>query len=164
VSGDFLVLAQRIEDEAADLARVVQRAQAAITASKELPDYQGAFLDSAALNIHDFYSGLERIFQQIAVKVDGSLPEGRDWHRELLRQLHVALPPHRPAVISEATMESLQEFLGFRHVVRNVYAFQFQPERVEVLVNALGPVFEQVREELATFTRFLGEVSTLGES
>jgi len=34
--------------------------------------------------IHDFYCGVEKLFERVAVNIDGKLPKGEDWHTELL--------------------------------------------------------------------------------
>jgi HepT-like protein len=68
----------------ADLDRVVSRAERGIRAARRRPEDQDLYIDSAALNLHDFYAGLERIFQQIGSTVDGNMPTGHNWHRELL--------------------------------------------------------------------------------
>jgi hypothetical protein len=61
----------------------------------------------------------------------------------------------RPAVISEAVCRQLDEYRGFRHVVRNVYTFKFDPAKVGKLVTAAPATFQQVRAELLAFARFL---------
>lgn len=45
------------------------------------------YLDSVALNLHGFYSGLERVFEKVASTIDGSVPSAANWHRELLNQM-----------------------------------------------------------------------------
>lgn len=37
--------------------------------------------------LHDFYSGVEKIFERIAISVDKELPKGENWHIELLLQM-----------------------------------------------------------------------------
>jgi hypothetical protein len=49
----------------------------------------------------------------------------------------------------------LDEYLRFRHVVRNIYAFEFDPDRIERLVQRLRPSFQQVERELLAFADFL---------
>ena len=67
------------------------------------------------MNLHDFYTGLERIFHQIAAMVDGSMSTAREWHRDLLRQMSTDLPHTRPPVLSAETTKMLDEYLSFRH-------------------------------------------------
>ena len=109
-------------------------------------------------NLHDFYAGLERIFHQIATTIDGNLPTGREWHRDLLQQMQTDLPDLRPPVLSNEAGQALDEFLRFRHVVRNIYAFQFDPESVERLVQLMSPAFHQAQTELLAFAEFLEQV------
>jgi hypothetical protein len=47
----------------------------------------------------------------------------------------VELEGLRPAVIETKTRKSLDEYRGFRHIVRNVYAFNLRPARLDELVN-----------------------------
>jgi hypothetical protein len=96
----YVVLADRIRLELAELERVVARAERAMRAAIQRPEDQDLYVDSAALNLHDFYSGLERIFRQIAATVDNHVPESPEWHRELLFQMVAEVPELRPAVLS----------------------------------------------------------------
>jgi len=153
------VTAGRIRQELTNLEQVVERAERAVAAANQRPEEQDLYLDSAALNLHDFYAGLERIFRIIAAGVDQSVPSGHDWHRELLRQMNTALPQLRPQVISEQTLKAIDQFLRFRHVVQNVYAFEFDPERIERLVQGTRPAFEQARADLLTFADFLDSLA-----
>jgi hypothetical protein len=159
VSEQYRVLAGRIHRELEELGRVVTRAERALEAARQRPEDQDLYLDSAALNLHDFYSGLERVFSLIASSVDESVPRGHEWHRELLRQMGTDIPQVRPAVLSAQTVQDLEEYLGFRHVVRHIYAFEFDFERVERLVRHLRPLFERVSTELKAFANLLERLS-----
>jgi len=155
----YLVVAGRIRQEVADLERIVTRAERAVAAVQQRPDDQDLYLDAAALNLHDFYSGLERVFHHIAATIDRNVPSGSEWHRDLLRQMQMTLSPIRPQVLSDETMQALDEFLRFRHVVRNIYTFTFDPERITHLVQRLRPCFEHVQNELLGFADFLDQLA-----
>ncbi len=155
----YLVVAGRIRQELEELERVVARAERAIATARKRPEEQDLYLDAAALNLHDFYTGLERIFRHIAGLVDRSVPDGPEWHRELLKQLGTDLPTVRPKVISPGTAKALDEYLRFRHVVRNIYAFELDPERVETLIGRLRHCFEEVMAELTAFAGFLEKIA-----
>lgn len=156
--GRYMVVAARIRQELEDLAGVVERAGRAMSGAQERGEDQDLYLDSAALNLHDFYTGLERIFRQIAGVVDKSVPEGPEWHRDLLKQLGTDLPQVRPKVLSSGTIKALDEYLRFRHVVRNIYAFELEPERMKNLVGGLDRCFDHVKKELTAFAVFLENV------
>ena len=155
----YLVLAERIRKELDDLSRLVARAQRAVTTARKNPQDADLFLDSASLNLHDVYSGFERVFKQIAATVDGTVPTAAEWHRELLEQMGLDLPKVRPPVLTRETIQGLDEYLRFRHVVRNVYTFSFDPDRIGRLVKELETVFEKTKQELSAFADFLETVS-----
>lgn len=153
--GRYTVLSQRIRQELAEIAELVDRVERTMERRQPFMVEDEVFLDAAALNLHAFYTGLERIFRQIAVDMDGSVPSGADWHRGLLKQMTTDLPEVRPAVLTSETAMILDEFLRFRHVVRNIYTFHLDPERVELLVGRLPPVFATARGELLRFADVL---------
>ena len=80
---------------------MAQWALAAWAQAKRMPD-ESAYLDSVALNLHGFYSGLERLFELIARHVDGAVPSGETWHRDLLQRMTQDMAGVRPAVLSQA--------------------------------------------------------------
>ena len=61
-------VAERIRQELGAIDRVVRRAGRAMTVARERPEDQDVYLDSVALCLHDFYTGMERIFQQVAYR------------------------------------------------------------------------------------------------
>ena len=150
-----IVHAERIRSELENIETVVSRVRRAIGATEEDAMNSDLYWDAIALNLHDFYTGLERVLRYIAAEVDGHLPAGGEWHRELLRQMATPLPRIRPAVFSKATIQHLDEYLRFRHVVRHIYASEFDPQRIEPLAEALTSDFAQVKGELAVFIDYL---------
>lgn len=122
-------LAGRIRAELVDIERTLQRIQSGWEWVQQTSDDH--YLDGVALNLHSFYSGLERIFELVATRVDGELPTGENWHQLLLQQVSTEISGVRPAVISESTCAHLDEYRGFRHVVRNVFTFKFEPVKIK---------------------------------
>jgi hypothetical protein len=153
VTGKGAVLVGRIMFELREIATLVQRAdQGWCKASESQDDF---YLDGVALNLHGFYSGLERIFERIASAVDESVPEGANWHQELLGQMAIEIPGIRPAVISIALKDDLEAYRGFRHVVRNVYTYHLKPEKMAPLIDGLPTVFAAASKEVSVFADFL---------
>ena len=154
----YIVLAGRIRKEVDDLKTLSARAQRAMDTARRNPQDADLYLDSAALNLHDVYSGFERIFKQIAATMDGNLPSTPEWHRDLLDQMGLDLPQVRPPVLTSFQIQFLDEYLRFRHVVRNVYTFSFDAERVGRLVKKMNGNFEALKKELLAFADFLEKV------
>lgn len=159
---EYLTVAGRIRTEIDELPVVVRRAQEALQRAERSGD--PLYLDAAALSLHGFYSGIEHLFELIAEGVDDSLPHGDRWHQDLLRQMASPVPQVRNAVISAETRGLLGEFLGFRDVVRNVYSFQLDPDRVARLVHLLADVYPAVRDEVLAFADHLEAVSAADDA
>jgi len=130
----------RIADELRSLERVVRGLQAFLKQAPEQPSE--IEMRGVASYVHDFYNGIERIFERIAVTLDGGLPEGERWHQQLLQQMVEERPGVRPAVIDSALSRCLLEYLRFRHLVRNIYGD-------ELLWHKLRPLAEDTEEALA---------------
>ena len=155
MSERLLRLAQRIREECEELARLVARAEAAWRRLQQSSD--DLYADSVALNLHGFYAGLERLFEMVAAGIDGNVPRGENWHQTLLEQMVAEVPSVRPAVIREETRQMLDEYRGFRHIVRNVYAFRFDLVKIQKLVQEAPGVLSRVRAELLAFADFLDQ-------
>jgi len=117
------------------------------------------YLDGAALNLHGFYAGIERIFEDIARSLEKTVPDGPEWHQNLLLQMSAEMVSIRPRVISAETRACLEEYRGFRHVVRNVYTFNLRPARLDELVAGLGACFRLVTDDLERFSAFLDSLT-----
>ena len=155
----YRVLTERLRSELQSLERVVGRAEGALSRAVQRPEDQEYLIAAAALDLHGFYVGLERLFEMIATEIDGGLPKGSRWHRDLLEQMSLAIREVRPAVILPETRDALIEYLQFRHVVRNVYSFDLEAERLAELVQGLRSAFELSQHDLLVFTEFLEELS-----
>jgi hypothetical protein len=154
---DYRSVAARIRQEATELDRVASRAILASALVQTVPD--DLLVDATALNIHGFYAGLERVFTLVAERVDSSLPDGANWHQDLLRQMTTELPGVRAAVLSPDLFPALDRYRGFRHVVRNVYAYVLDSRLVSVLVEDLPSTSERVRTELEAFADSLDAIA-----
>ncbi len=152
-------LAERIRGEMSDMERVVQRALQAWPKAQKMSEEQYVYLDSVALNLHSFYSGVERLFELIARHVDGALPAGETWHRDLLQQMAQDLTDVRPAVIDQDSALTLDEFRRFRHLVRNVYTINLVPDKMSRLILALPVLWSKLRAELLAFAELLEELA-----
>jgi hypothetical protein len=145
--------ARRIRDELQQIATIVTHVERDWKEFARTGD--DAYLKAAAYDIHGFYTGLERIFESVAATIDDSLPQGESWHKELLQRMGEEIPGVRPALLSSDSQQRLDEFVRFRHRIRNIYSFHLIPEKVGDLVEKLLAVFEQVRNEISDFARFL---------
>ncbi len=154
MTSPYRLLAERIQGEAPEIERVVQRALTAWSKASRMPE-EDMYLDAVALNLHGFYAGVERLFELIARRIDHNLPRSQTWHRDLLQQMAQDIPDVRPAVIGQEEVVALDEFRRFRHLVRNVYATNLAPEKMSGLMPALPKLWPLLRVELLAFADFL---------
>ncbi|MFH1146290.1 MAG: hypothetical protein V1736_01115 [Pseudomonadota bacterium] len=154
---DYVALAGRISEWLLDLARLVDRAESLLDKGQRTGD--DGYLDGVALNLHGFYAGVEHMFEDIARILEKSVPEGAEWHRDLLLQMSAKVSNIRPAVISRQTRYCLDEYRGFRHVVRNVYTFNLKPARLTELTKQLRDCYEGLNRDINDFAGFLQTLS-----
>ncbi len=140
--------------------KFVTRAESALSHASQQPENEEHFLAAAALDLHGFYTGVERLLELIARDVDQSVPSGPTWHRDLLAQLALPISPLRPAVLSPETHGRLSDYLAFRHIIRNVYTFDLKLDRVAELTRGLRRAFEMVSHDLLAFAAFLDGLAT----
>lgn len=69
--------------------------------------------------------------------------------------MNIEVPGVRPAVVSAELRTALEEHRGFRHIVRNVYTYQLNPEKMERLISMLSETLSRVERELLAFAKFL---------
>lgn len=144
-----------------DIDRSVEKALKSWILAKSTEDNRDIYLDSVALNLHSFYSGVERIFELIVRHIDGVEIEKREiWHRELLRKASKEVGEVRPAVIGRQTSDVLDEFRRFWHLVRNVYAANLDLKKMAGLLDGLPDLWPKLRDELQAFGNFLKELAS----
>jgi len=144
------VLVAEIKDELSKLDILSQKLSSQVNRTNK-----EEIAESAALRLHNFYTGCERIFKLIVSEVNGGVPHELDWHKRMLTQVSLEIEDIRPAVISLQTRKDLEELLRFRHVVRNIYGFELKPERIETLIALTTSLFPRFTKEIEDFMAFL---------
>ena len=151
-------LSERIRNELPDIEYALQRALQIWPKAKIAAADQDIYLSAIALNLHGFYSGLERLFELIARHIDRTAPTGENWHRDLLQQIARDVPNVRPAVLDSDSALALDEFRRFRHLVRNIYTMNLVPSRMALLIEAAPDLWPTVKAELLAFADFLADL------
>jgi hypothetical protein len=150
-------LREMADDIKAELDRLERLAKEIARVQEEIkfdPGRAELFYENLALKLHNFYTGCERIFQIIASELNGALPTGYDWHKRLLNRMSSSREG-RPAILSVATARRLEEFLAFRHIVRNIYGFELDPQRIEALLNKYPAVYHEIKTQIQGFGNWL---------
>jgi uncharacterized protein YutE (UPF0331/DUF86 family) len=65
----------------------------------------------------------------------------------------------RPAMISSETAHALEKYLAFRHVVRNIYGYELEAERIAQLVAQQASVWQKFEREVRAFVAWLRDTA-----
>jgi hypothetical protein len=122
-----------------------------------------AYRDALALNLQSFYTGMEKILERIAREIDEIVPTGPEWHKDLLLQMSTEFRG-RPPVISRPTLELMDEYRSFRHVVRNLYPFSLNMHRLLFLAERSLPCLRQFEREILAFLEGLRDAGKSSET
>lgn len=148
-------LIQRISDERTLIEETIEKIVERLEKIKTAPvEYKEEIETTIAKNLVDCYGGMETIFSQIALDVDLHTPDGSRWHKELLMQMAEPYADRQP-VISQETLELLQELLEFRHVFNHIYGQKLIYEKTEKIAMQIEILFNKISKELSTFIDFL---------
>ena len=101
--------------------------------------------------LHDFYNGVERIFELITENINGKTTLNGQWHKRLLYQMTAEIKDIRPIVISNNLAAELDEYLSFRHLFRNIYGFELDSNRLDVLIEKFPSVISKFENEIKEF-------------
>jgi len=124
-------LHERIEAEMENIQEVIKR----IPSAAKLSSLNELELAGVATLLHNYYNGIENVVKQIVASKTVNIPQGQNWHRNLL---DLALKHN---VINKTVWASLKQFLAFRHFFSHAYAFYLEPERMRPLVQLAPKVF-----------------------
>lgn len=105
--------------------------------------------------LHDFYTGVEKIFENIAKEVDRRIPMGEEWHSDLIHQMTLEVPGLRPSILSAPTEKKLREYLGFRHLFRKRYGFELDWRKMKKLLGNLPQVLLALENDLSLFLHLI---------
>jgi predicted nucleotidyltransferase len=144
-----LALWRLIEDELTTLERVVKSTE---EAQASLSDSPSQFeLHGLAAYLHQFYTGVESIFERLAIGLGESLPRGEYWHFDLLNQMAEPQEGKRPAVIDEPLRARLKDYLAFRHFFRHAYGYTLEWNQLRWKTERLSDTLTMLQEQLRAF-------------
>ena len=136
-------LPERIAVELENIDKVLSQLSKGIN-SPRLSDLE---LAGVAALVHNFYNGIENILKQAVRLRKHKVPQGPNWHRDLL-VLAVS-----SKIVSRKTCEALKPYLAFRHFFSHSYAFDLDQERIFPLVRDIQKIYAQFRRDLEKFKK-----------
>jgi hypothetical protein len=143
-------LKREIEIELENLARLVREMK---YLTEKFINNEPDFIQTRAAGsiVHDFYCGIEKIFERISIQIDRYIPKGFGWHTELLLQMTQSREGTRSPIINKELMENLKEYLRFRHLFRHIYGFELKWNRFKELALSLDNLLAELKKNLKSF-------------
>jgi hypothetical protein len=165
--GALLRLAKELSDELAVLDRVATTVLADADRLRMLSDAASPDVELGrgvaavtALGLHRWYCALESIVERVE-RAFGTLPDGPEWHIELLQGATSEIPAVRPPLLPVERLDALRELLKFRHFLRHAYAVELDATRLLVLADTLAAARRDVCEGI---TGFVGVLRAMAEA
>ena len=152
----FLLLKADIDREMAQVERLLEESRSDLSGVGEVPSRLE--VRGVGSVLQDFYSGVERVFERIAVELDGELPRGGDQQSQLLNRMEEEVEGVRPRVLPPGLAERLRPFLRFRHLFRNIYGGQLRWERSTELLAEADEVWPLLEQQMQEFKGVLGQL------
>jgi hypothetical protein len=118
-----------------------------------------ATLALVAVALHHGYGAIEAALARVARLLEGSVPQGADWHQQLLDTMTLEIPSVRPAVLSPGSAQPLRKLLAFRHFFRHAYAVALDPEQLASVRQAALALRAPLGRDLDDLDAFLEKLA-----
>lgn len=116
------------------------------------------YIYAVAMTLQHFYTSLETAFKRVTKELEGDIPSGESWHRDLLELMFLEIEGVRPPLLSSAIKDDLDKLRRFRHVVRHGYEYELDWSQMLPLIESLNKITKQIKEDFAEFKSFLLEI------
>lgn len=107
--------------------------------------------------LHDYYGAVEKIASHVCKATGEGMPEGDNWHYQLIFNMSLELSGLRPRLFSVELLNFLNEFRGFRHVFRNVYGISIDSKKELALLKKLSKTSQLLSKDIAAFLSIMDE-------
>jgi hypothetical protein len=108
-----------------------------------------------ALALDWSYTALESVLDRIVRTLEGTRPQGEDWHKGLLDDAGLDIEGVRPPILSEPSLRAAHELRRFRHFLHHAYARVLNPQRVWEVAGEWLRSADGLEADLDQFEAFL---------
>jgi hypothetical protein len=103
-------------------------------------------LEAAGTELHGLYTGIEKIFERIIIFKTGQRPQGKDFHKSILKTVHEELK-----LTSSESKGFLERLSSFRHLFRHAYGIEWNPVEIVDCLSQTEQHWPAIRAELESF-------------
>jgi len=143
---DFEALRMEVQNEIKGLERIVEETSSELANLPQEPTRLQ--VGGMGKYVHDFYEGVERIFERIERGLSIPVPSGESWHILPLRQMEREVEGKRAALLDHSLALKLHRYLRFRHLFRHTYGYELVWEELRPLVEMMPEVLEELRRSI----------------
>lgn len=126
---------------------------------ERLADYAEATTTEQAIlagyYLHNLYNAFENICLNVAKTFENQISDRSQWHAVLLKRMTLDIEGLRPQLLSPDVYQCLDELRRFRHVFRNAYTIELDPQRVAIVMAQAQRLRQQYQSDLNQFKAFL---------
>jgi hypothetical protein len=110
-------------------------------------------VESSGYWLHNLFSAYEDLFKMVSAFWENDVNYDGAFHRTLIRRMLLEIQGVRPALLSEASFQHLDELRGFRHAFRHAYSYGLDPDRVIYLLKKVLKQKSGLLDELQAFRK-----------
>jgi hypothetical protein len=111
--------------------------------------------------LNNLYSAFENISLNVARTFENHIDDRSQWHSTLLKRMTLDIEGIRPKLWSEPAYQALNELRRFRHVFRNAYTIELDPQRIAIVLHQAQRLHPLYRSDLDDFTTFLDSLGSI---
>lgn len=112
----------------------------------------------AGYYLHNLYNAFENICLNVARAFENQI-SGSQWHSALLKRMTLDIESIRPRLLSAEVYQCLDELRRFRHVFRNAYTIELDPQRMAIVITQAQKLEKLYKTDLSQFKAFLDSLS-----
>ena len=113
----------------------------------------------AGYYLHNLYNAFENICFNVAKTFENQLDDRSQWHAVLLKRMTLNVEGIRPRLLSDDVYRCLDELRRFRHVFRNAYTIELDPQRIENVIAQAQQLERLYKSDLENFKAYLDTVA-----
>lgn len=113
----------------------------------------------AGYYLHNLYNAFENIFKLVAAAFENDIPDASQRHSLLLDRMGRNIEGIRPRLLSNESLECLDELRRFRHLFRHLYRYDLKVEGVQKALVQAYRLRELYQDDLERFIMFLDRLT-----
>jgi hypothetical protein len=113
----------------------------------------------AGYYLHNLYNAFENICLNVARAFENQVDDRSQWHAVLLKRMTLDIEGLRPKLWSTEVHQCLDELCRFRHVFRNAYTRELDPQRIAIVISQAQRLQNLYKADLDQFKAFLNSLA-----